>query len=132
MLKGGCHCKSIRYETDGTPFHATICHCADCRGVTGAAAVAWFSVPRDTLRWIGSVPVSYTSSPGVTRRFCGVCGTTLSYEADAHASEIDIATATLDDPDLVPPVDHVFVSQRPRWDKAGNNLPQHARGRNDG
>ena len=29
MLKGGCFCGRIRYETAGTPFHETNCHCSD-------------------------------------------------------------------------------------------------------
>ena len=44
--QGGCFCGLVRYETTGAPAHETICHCAICRGTTGAASVAWFSIPR--------------------------------------------------------------------------------------
>ena len=132
MLAGGCHCRAVRYETDGEPYHETVCHCVDCRGVSGAASVAWFSVRRLSMRWSGDEPVAYRSSPTAIRRFCGACGTTLTFEDDAHPDELDIATATLDDPDLVPPNDHVFVSQRPRWEAIGNGLPTYARRRADG
>lgn len=131
MLAGGCHCGAIRYETDGTPFHETICHCVDCRRVSGTAAVAWFSVPRASLRWTGE-PASYRSSPGVIRRFCGACGTTLTFEDDAHADELDVATATLDDPAQAPPKDHVFTSQRIAWEVIGDELPRFQRRRTDG
>ena len=35
MLNGGCFCGAIRYETAGTPFHQTNCHCSICRRTTG-------------------------------------------------------------------------------------------------
>jgi hypothetical protein len=49
MLTGGCYCGAVRYETDGEPFHETICHCADCRRIVGAASVAWPHHPSEIL-----------------------------------------------------------------------------------
>ncbi len=132
MIAGGCSCGRVRYETDGVPFHQTICHCVDCRRAVGAASVAWFSVARASVRWTGAAPASIRSSPPVTRRFCGACGTSLSYESDEHPDEIDLTTASLDDPDAVPPADHVFVSQRLGWDAIGEGLPVYRRRRADG
>ena len=132
MRAGGCHCGSVRYETDGTPFHETICHCVDCRRVCGAASVAWFTVPRVSLRWTVDDPASYTSSPGVTRHFCALCGTALTFQDSKHPDEIDVTAASLDDPDQISPKDHVYVSQRPSWDVIGDELPQYSRGRSEG
>lgn len=132
MLQGGCHCRKVRYETEGVPFNGTICHCLDCRRVSGAASMAWFSVPITSLRWTGAAPAAYSSSPGVTRRFCGTCGTSLTFEDSRHPDEVDVATATLDDPDLAPPNDHVYVSQRPAWVVIGDTLPKYQRRRSDG
>ena len=97
MLTGGCYCGAVRYETDGEPFHETICHCADCRRIVGAASVAWFTVPRATLRFTRQEPASVRSSPAVMRRFCGACGTSLTYANDGAPDEIDVTTASLDD-----------------------------------
>ena len=132
MLIGGCHCGEVRYETDGAPFHETICHCVDCRRVAGAASVAWFSVPSATFRWTAADPAAYQSSPHATRRFCGACGTALTFQNDQLADEIDVATATLDDPNAAPPKDHVFVSQAPAWDISADGLPRYQRRRADG
>ena len=49
MLKGGCFCGRIRYETAGTPFRETNCHCSICRRTSGAPFVTWFSVLRSEL-----------------------------------------------------------------------------------
>lgn len=36
MLKGGCHCGAVRFETPDAPVYAAICHCEDCRRQSGA------------------------------------------------------------------------------------------------
>ena len=44
MLRGGCFCRTVRYEIDAEPTKQTICHCTMCRHAAGAPSVAWFSV----------------------------------------------------------------------------------------
>ncbi|WP_407521402.1 GFA family protein [Methylobacterium oryzisoli] len=129
MLRGGCHCGAVRYEADAAPFHATICHCADCRRIVGAASVAWFSVPRAALRWTAGAPKPVRSSARATRTFCGTCGTSLTYESDAAPDEIDVTTASLDEPERVPPRDHTFLAERLAWDVVADGLPTFARTR---
>ncbi len=131
MLDGGCHCGAIRYTAGGKPFHQTVCYCVDCRRSSGAVAVAWFSVRRRDVEWMGT-PATYRSSQHGTRRFCGICGTSLTFEDDRLPDELDIATATLDDANAVQPHDHVFVSQRPSWTVIGGSLPRFERSRRDG
>jgi hypothetical protein len=123
MLTGGCYCGAVRYETDGEPFHETICHCADCRRIVGAASVAWLTVSRSRFRFTGKDPASIRSSASVTRRFCGVCGTSLTYENDAVPDEVDVTIASLDDPDAWPPKDHTRTQQKLRWDAICDGLP---------
>jgi hypothetical protein len=123
MLTGGCYCGAVRYETDGEPFHETICHCADCRRIVGAASVAWFTVPRATFRFTRQEPASIRSSPAVTRRFCGVCGTSLTYESDGAPDEIDVTIASLDDAEAWPPKDHTRVRGKLRWEAVCDGLP---------
>lgn len=122
MLTGGCFCGAIRYAAEGTPSDETVCHCADCRRAVGATAVAWFTVPAAGLRLTAGRPRDFRSSPGVTRSFCGDCGTSLFYARDP-GTEVDVATGSLDDPDAVPPKDHVWAASRPRWADVADGLP---------
>ena len=39
MVTGGCLCEAVRYEYDGEVGPAGICHCRDCRHVTGSAFI---------------------------------------------------------------------------------------------
>jgi hypothetical protein len=51
----------------------------------------------------------------VVRTFCGRCGTSLTYEVEQRAAEIDITTASLDDPEAFPPTKAVFEEQKLSW-----------------
>ena len=120
-------CGAVRYEAAGAPFHPTLCHCVDCRRASGAPALAWFSVRMDALRWTRGTPARNPSSPGVERRFCASCGTQLTWHSDAAPDEIDVTTASLDDPVAVPPADHTFHAQRVRWLHVADGLPKYPR-----
>lgn len=130
MLEGGCLCGRIRYAAGGTPFHATACHCTDCRRSSGAPFVAWFSVPADQFRLLQGELRGFASSPGVQRGFCGDCGTSLTYRNEAQP-EIDVSTATLDEPDRVPAQDHIWTRSKLGWVELGSQLPAYAKGRDD-
>ena len=132
VLAGGCHCGAVRYEARGTPFHESLCHCADCRRVAGAPVVAWFSVARDAFTVVQGAPRLYASSPGVERGFCGDCGTPLTFVTARAPDEIDVATATLDDPAAVPPKDHLWVASGLPWMAPCDGLPRFAGTRSEG
>ena len=132
MLTGGCLCGAVRYEAGGTPYHAVICHCSMCRRAAGAPVVAWFSVARADFRFTAASPAAYCSSGHATRRFCARCGTQLTFESDRHPAEIDVTTATLDDPEMVPPADHVHDGTRLSWVRVSDGLPRYSNARPGG
>lgn len=125
MLTGGCLCGAVRYEAGGTPFHPVICHCRMCRRAAGAPVMAWFSVDRSAFRFTATAPAAYRSSEHATRQFCAQCGTQLTFESDQHSKEIDIASASLDDPEQVPPADHVHDGTRLSWIRVEDGLPRY-------
>lgn len=131
MLKGGCFCGNVRYETDGTPFNASLCHCIDCRRVASSPLAAWFSVKREALHYVAAQPKEFASSDKVLRTFCPDCGSPLTYwNADA-ADDIDVATCSLDDPAAVPPADHVWASRKLQWLHTEDGLPHYPEERPD-
>lgn len=132
MLTGGCFCGALRYEVDGAVYDRTICHCTMCRRITGAPCVAWFSVAHAGFRYTQGVPARFHSSPGVTRCFCPRCGTHLTFEDQRSAAEIDVTTASLDEPEALPPLDHTYAENQLSWLKLADGLPRFARSRADG
>jgi len=127
VLTGGCHCGKIRYEISGDPVHHSFCHCRDCRRCAGAPSVSWAGVAKEALRIIGE-PQLYRSSPGTERFFCGTCGTGLFYVNETVLpGEVDVQTATLDDPEATAPECHVQVAERIGWMKTAHELPEFQR-----
>lgn len=124
MLQGGCLCGAVRYEASGAPFDATFCHCRTCQMAAGAPVVAWVTFPTEGFRWTRGAPTIFTSSEDVARGFCGNCGTTLTYSSTKHPEGSDIATATLDNPALAPPADHIWVRSRLPWLRCDDGLPE--------
>jgi hypothetical protein len=68
-------------------------------------------------------PFEFHSSPQVTRSFCGVCGTPLTYRSEDHADEIDVMTCSLDNPEACPPSHHIGVSHKLGWVQLSDGLP---------
>ena len=123
MLSGGCRCGAIRYTMPDQVIHSSICHCGDCRRSAGAPFVAWAGVRKDELVVAGE-PHLYVSSENTVRAFCGACGTGLFYWNDVISpGAVDVQTATLDEPERLPPTKQVQVAERVAWMKTAHLLP---------
>jgi hypothetical protein len=127
MLTGGCFCGKVRYEAGGEPFDLCLCHCESCRKTTGAPAVAWMSVRPEAFRFTAGEPAAFASSDTGLRRFCRDCGAQLTFQ-DSRLDEVDVATASLDDPSAAAPQDQIWVQSRLPWMAALNSLPELPRG----
>ena len=125
MPTGGCHCGAIRYSVEGEPKHSSVCHCGSCRRTTGALTTAWLGYPNQALTVEQGRAISYNSSGGVERQFCGICGTSLFYfNEPAMPGVVDVLTATLDDPEAFPPALHVQMADALRWEAGLEELPK--------
>lgn len=40
VIKGGCLCQSVQYQVTGAPKMTLVCHCDNCRKVTGSTFMA--------------------------------------------------------------------------------------------
>lgn len=122
--QGGCHCGAVRYEVNGEPQHVALCHCSDCRKSSGAPMVAWAAFTEDQFRLVEGEPVTFNSSGTAMRSFCAQCGTGLYYRnAEILPGIVDIQSATLDEPDALPPAIHIQVAERIGWMADAHSLP---------
>lgn len=128
-LEGGCLCGTVRYLAAGTPANQSYCHCTMCRRATGAPVVAWVTMPAQGFRYTQGTPARYDSSDIAFREFCPRCGTQLTYRARGKPQEVDITSASLDDPAGVPPKDHIWTRSQIPWLRIDDGLPRHARER---
>ncbi len=120
-ITGGCLCGGVRFtysgELGGSLGLVTLCHCGQCRKVTGFAVavvparMAGFAITqgRDLVR-------EYESSPGKFRAFCGVCGGPIYSRRASLPEALRLRLGVLDNP----PADlkiqaHIFTEGAPAW-----------------
>ena len=120
---GGCLCGSTRYVASGEPTNLCYCHCTSCRRAFGAPAVPWGTFSAEGFAVTRGELASYRSSPDVTRGFCAHCGTSLTYRNERRKAEIDVALATLDEPDSLAPAAHIWTQDKLPW-VSTTDLPQ--------
>jgi hypothetical protein len=131
-IEGGCHCGAIRYVVRGAPSASMICHCHSCCRSAGAPVVAWVTFDASQLSFVRGSPSSYRSTPPVTRTFCPRCGTSLTYVHAERPSEVDVTTASLDNPEAFPPTHHSWLSDSAVWARFADGLPAYERSSGEG
>jgi hypothetical protein len=128
-MDGGCLCGAVRYAC-GELSSSGICHCETCRRSTSAPRLAFVTVAAKDFRFTRGAPTEYASSPGVTRGFCGRCGSHLTYRRADEPDALDVFTVSLDDPNAAPPTAYVWTSEALPWDRIADDLPAYPRTRN--
>ena len=124
-MKGGCSCGAVRYRLASEPFDTGWCHCRTCQRISGAPAMVFTTVNVEDFvieRGQHAIGTTRPTEFGV-RRFCTRCGTPLTIAVDFQPDTIDIAAATLDQPDKVEP--GFRYADRIDWAEAGAPLPRH-------
>src|SRR5258705_7980474 len=108
---GGCLCGAVRYSVHGALRPVVMCHCTQCRRMTGhfmaatAARRAEFRLLSEgELKW-------YAASNEARRGFCGRCGSTLFWEAVGR-DYISIAAGGPDDSRGLTVACPIFVSSK--------------------
>ena len=121
LVNGGCLCGGVRFtysgELGGSLGMVTLCHCSQCRRVTGYAAgvvpaeAAGFSITqgRDLIG-------EYESSPGKLRAFCTRCGSPVYSRRENRPDALRLRLGVLDNPpgDLKIQA-HIFTHDLPPW-----------------
>jgi len=73
---GGCLCGKVRYTVRGEPYKSGLCHCSDCRRVTGSAFLAYADWRPSEFAFTGEI------STFNGRSFCLTCGSRLFSVSD--------------------------------------------------
>lgn len=133
VVTGGCLCGAVRYEYDGEVGPAGICHCADCRRVTGSAFNVSVPMKQAQFRLVSGALKSFTvraeSGNDVTRCFCPDCGSPI-YTLPPHRPDTYFVKAgTLDDPGLVRPAHQAWTRSAVAWAHIPPELPSFEKGR---
>ena len=129
MLTGGCRCGAVRYRAEvDDPTRHGLCHCEDCRRSSGAPAVAWLAVPKDSFSLTRGEATRWDGNGGAERYFCGSCGTGLYYFNEAVLPGIaDLQSATLDEPGALAPSVQIQCAERLDYMAKLGDMPEFER-----
>jgi hypothetical protein len=125
---GGCMCGAVRYQAQGVARNLCFCHCSSCRRSAGAPLVAWVSFARGDFSITHGTLTEYRSSAQVSRGFCALCGTSLTYRHAARDGETDVTLGSFDDPRRLAPEMHVWVAEKLPWLSIDDGRVQHRGG----
>ncbi|KAK7415682.1 hypothetical protein QQX98_005717 [Neonectria punicea] len=132
MASGGCICGNLSYSYTGEPAVKALCHCSECKKLTGSVFGYHWLIPRDNLTITKGTPKTYefTHSAGakIKLSFCGDCGSTIYKEMDAERERpfFIVQAGTLDDQEPVndEPNLELWVSKREKWVPVVNGAAQ--------
>jgi len=126
-LNGSCLCGQVQYSVTTEIDDFYLCHCQQCRKITGSAfASNILTKPVDVLWVSGSEKVKRFDYPGkrtFTKVFCTECGSGLPY-LNEKGSALVIPAGSLDDTPVIKPTNNIFWDDRAQWYEAGVEAPQ--------
>ena len=120
---GRCLCGAVKVEIVAEPKWVGHCHCPSCQKATSAAFATYVDFDRAAVRFTADEPKLYKSSPGVKRRFCGACGSPVSFEGETWPGEIHLFALFLDQAAEFSPEGHTYTNTRMPWLKMEDGLP---------
>ncbi|KAF9693091.1 hypothetical protein EKO04_008949 [Ascochyta lentis] len=121
MLEGGCCCGAVRIRSTGDVQTKALCHCLDCRKITGSVYSTNVIVPGNGFSVTKGTPKSFPkkaeSGKIITSNFCGDCGSTLWRQSETFGDTRIIKVGVIDGSgieDAKPEVE-LFVANRVSW-----------------
>ena len=125
LHKASCLCGAVRIEVRGELATPSACHCTKCRKHTGHYE-AGTDVLRSAATITGEDKVTwYSSSEGVRRGFCSICGSSLFFDI-IRVDRIGISMGAFDTPTHAKLSLHIFVADKGDYYDIADGLPQYA------
>ncbi|MEM8750050.1 MAG: GFA family protein [Pseudomonadota bacterium] len=130
MVTGHCYCGAISFESHKQPQTVAYCHCEDCKRASGAPVAAIAAFAADAIAFSPNAGTGFSPSEGVTRHFCGKCGSPLMSRFDYLPDQAYVPLGILDDASRLAPKVHAYESQRYPWlhiEDSAERFPQSSR-----
>ncbi|MGH6860770.1 MAG: GFA family protein [Phyllobacterium sp.] len=119
-----CFCGAIRAECRGEPFWINYDHDDDCRRAIGAPLTIWVGYRRKQFRLTEGKMKTFSKTPGVTRSFCGRCGTSIGYRDEGIAGDVWLTIGFFDHPERFRPSVHGYWAHKLPWIEFADTLPR--------
>ena len=122
-LSGHCYCGAVKFEVKGGSDWVGHCHCESCRRASGSVMTTFAGFSENQVVFTGATPNRFSSGDGVTRSFCGQCGSPVAYQGASQPGQIHLHLGLFDDIEALPASDHSFLNEKISWLKADEHLP---------
>ncbi|WP_136636175.1 GFA family protein [Pseudooceanicola onchidii] len=121
MRTGSCLCGACTFRVDGPVRGASVCHCSQCRKMSGHT---WSSAFAPETAVTISGPVSWFEASATARRgFCPTCGSFLFWKAHDEDT-LSFALGALDGPTGLRLEKHIFTADKGDYYDITDGLPQ--------
>jgi hypothetical protein len=119
-MNGSCHCGEITFVAAIDPDKLRICHCTDCRKLSGTAFRLVVPVDEGDFELTSGNPKIYVklADSGNERQqaFCGTCGTPIFAASNAPGPRrLGIRAGTLDGGDRLVPLRQFWTASALPW-----------------
>ena len=121
---GHCYCGAVKYEVSRDSYWIGHCHCESCHRQSGSVMTSFAGFRQDQVIFTGAMPNRYSSDDGVTRSFCGQCGSPVAYQSSDRPNIIHLQLGLFDNLESLAPQDHSFKNEKPSWLQADEHLPE--------
>ena len=126
-LTGSCLCEQVQYSVTTEIEDFYLCHCQQCRKITGSAFASNILTKPVGVLWVsGFEKVKRFDYPGTrtfTKVFCTECGSGLPY-LNEKGSALVIPAGSLNDEPVLKPISNIFWNDRELWYETGMEAPQ--------
>jgi len=122
-MTGHCYCGAVKFEVAGESSWIGHCHCESCRRQSGSVMTTFAGFRPEQVVFTGAMPSRYTTADGVTRSFCGQCGSPVAYQQAERPDEIHLQLGLFDDLEPLAPQNHSFLEEKVSWLHADEHLP---------
>jgi hypothetical protein len=106
QFTGGCLCGAVRFVATGRPNRVGLCHCLDCRKLSGSLFGASAIFPAE------AVTIEGETRDYAGRHFCARCGSTVFGRS---GDEVELALGAFDAPDQFKPTYELWTVRREAW-----------------
>jgi hypothetical protein len=117
-VTGQCLCGAVRFAVDEPFVSSSICHCTNCKKISGGAGTVSGRTRTSAIRLLAGEEHVRTFQPveGTAKSFCGVCGSNLFGGGWPDSEWTSVRLSALDDPLDVRPEAHIFVRSVALWE----------------
>jgi hypothetical protein len=117
-VTGRCQCGACTYEVEGPRPPVYACHCLECQRQSASAFGLSMPVARERLKLSGEFGCYTRPTDSGSRThcyFCRNCGSRVYHQSERSADFVTLKGGTLEDPSVLDPVAHIWVSRKQPW-----------------